>query len=104
MSEIYSRLHIKPERPRAYTMLDQLKQLPGNQRRIEFESLPAPPVDKRHAADSKQLHFAAMRRAFERKVIGFFKDLDFFIDFCLARWIVWRELHREKKVGKRRLP
>lgn len=74
-------------------MLEQLKQLPGNQRRIEFESLLEIPAYKAHK-----------RRAFKRKVIDFFKDLDFFIDFCFARWIVWREMHREKKVGKRGLP
>lgn len=85
-------------------MPDQLKQLQSNQHRIEFESLSETPVDKRRAANLKQLHFAAMRRAVERKVIDFFKDLDFFIDFCLARWIVWRELHREKRAGRRRLP
>ena len=85
-------------------MLDQLKQLPGNQRRIEFENSLKTPAHNLRTANSKQMHFAAMWRTVERKLIAFFKDLDFFIDFCLARWIVWRELHREKKVGKKRLP
>ena len=75
-----------------------------NQRRINFEDSLKIPVDKRRAANSKRLHFAAMRHAVERSVIDYFKDLDLFIDFCLARWIVWLELHRNKRESERSGP
>ena len=75
-----------------------------NQRRISFEDSLKIPVDNRRAANPKQLHFAAMRRAVERSVIDYFKGLEFFMDFCLARWIVWLELHRNKTGGKRSEP
>lgn len=56
-----------------------------NQRRINFEDSLKIPGDK-------------------WSVIDCFKDLDFFIDFCLARRIVWLELHRNKRGGKRPEP
>jgi hypothetical protein len=72
-----------------------------NQRRINFEGSLKIPVDKWRAANPKQPRFAATRRAVERSVTDYFKDLNFFIDFCLGRWIVWLELHRNKRGAKR---
>ncbi|HEY7912524.1 MAG TPA: hypothetical protein VIG62_11490 [Blastocatellia bacterium] len=31
----------------------------------------------------------------------FFNDLDHYVDFCIARFLVWRELRRERKRNKR---
>lgn len=35
------------------------------------------------------------------RAANFFKDLDSFIDYCLARYIVWRETRRSNKGEQR---
>lgn len=34
------------------------------------------------------------KRALKRRLLVFLKDLDFYIDFCIARFLVWREMRR----------
>jgi hypothetical protein len=34
------------------------------------------------------------RHLSKHRTLAFFRDFDYFIDFCLARFIVWREVRR----------
>lgn len=36
----------------------------------------------------------------KRRMIGRLKDMDSYIDFCIARFLVWREVHRREKQAK----
>jgi hypothetical protein len=37
------------------------------------------------------------KHALKRRYITSLKDLNFYIDFCLARYAMWRELRRRQK-------
>lgn len=78
-------------------MINRRKQLELKYRDREMERFIAERIGKRHSQVKRRESLALRWRSFELKAVIFFKDLDCFIDFCLARYIVWRETRRERK-------
>jgi hypothetical protein len=52
---------------------------------------------ERIAFRSKRANLSATRFSLRHSVIAFLNDFDCFIDFCLARFVLWREARRERK-------
>jgi hypothetical protein len=50
---------------------------------------------------TKRQDQAATRHLLMNRALAFFKDFDHFIDFCLARFNVWREVRRERRDRER---
>ncbi len=93
MIEINALLAAKPEHP----SLD----LPGRSEiRRNVHSIGAAtqmPVDSSLKPSSKPARLAYLKRM----LVNFVMDVDLFIDYCLARYVVWRETHDSRKTDAR---
>lgn len=117
MIEIYARLNRQPEHRREDEMADRLRSYRRSLRRREFERMlhaqshksSSPTVKEGVIAPTPALPNgrATVPPAPQKwpwlksRAANFSKDLAHYMDFCLARLMVWRELRRQRKAGRR---
>jgi hypothetical protein len=101
MIEIYARLDLKPPLPSEGEMTNRMKQLEKTFRNREFEHLVSGQAREASLSRGERRTLASAWSLFERRLVIFFKDFDHYIDFCIARYIVWRETRRDGRGGKK---
>jgi hypothetical protein len=89
-----TRFETKPRHPDGDDTLKGLKIVERESRRREIERL----IETRGARGKGR---AMWLDSLNHRAEVFFKDLDRYVDFCIARFLVWRELRRERKRKKR---
>ena len=95
MKGLYTRLDMKPERPSEDEMVKRFRSL---ERRLHGEDL-AHMLGSQCVGTSKiKPEMRAMKWALlKHRIVTFFKDFDHYIDYCIARFLFWRELRRQRK-------
>jgi hypothetical protein len=96
MFEIRPQVYTKPEHPNADVMAQRLRRLQSKLRRIELARLLAR-QEEAAPSRSKRPPLTTIWIAFKRWAISFCKDLDRYVNYCLARWLVWRAMRPDKK-------
>lgn len=99
MIEILARLDVKPPYPSAGEMVNAMKQLEKEFRKRERERFLSAEARKAPFLGSKRESLASSYGLFKRRLTNLFKDLNHYIDFSLARYIVWRETRRRRKAA-----
>ena len=95
MERMYARLEVKPDYPDASEMTRRVKEAQRRQYAMECnEMIQAKSYDAAFIENRRERK-ARTRRSIERRLRVFFRDLDYFIDLCIARFLVWRETRRK---------
>jgi hypothetical protein len=88
MNGIYARLDLKPDYPSADARLAEWKKAHKGLFKKEFEEMKTAKTYEANVSDFSRERRRKMSR--KRRWLFFLKDMDFFIDFCIARFLVWR--------------
>ena len=88
MERMIMRVGEKPAYPRADEMMSRLREARERAKRGNEMIQPNRYITK--AAENRLARKNSARRWLNRKLRILYRDLNFFIDFCIARLIVWR--------------
>ena len=102
MIEVLMRVYLKPElmkpeHPSANEMANRMKQFEKESHKKELEQFRNREASQPPLLSDWRENIAARWGLLKRSLLIFFKDLDRFIDFLLALYIVRRETRRDKK-------
>ena len=99
MLVIYARLDMKPEHPSDGEMVRRLKSFQRKMHRQEFERM----LNAQRDESALGIRFADGSSKWDllkRRAVSFFKDFSYYIDFCMARFLIWRMMLHERKKAK----
>ncbi|HEY7543942.1 MAG TPA: hypothetical protein VID27_03625 [Blastocatellia bacterium] len=99
MDGLYARTDMKPQHPDAHEMMKRMKALQQKMTKREYERFIASQTQKPISLSGEsRVGWPTMLR---RRAASFFDDLRRYMDFCQARFMVWRETRRRSKGRKR---
>lgn len=101
MRNILARLDVKPQHPSQDEMAKRLRGFKRKLQKQEQARLLATCDSEGIAQRAKREGKAAKWALLKRNIVSLLKDIDTFVDFCLARYIVWRETRGGRKRGAR---
>jgi hypothetical protein len=95
MIGLYTRLDMKPYYISKEEMVSRLRSL---QKKLQRQELARMLGSQYVEASTAEREIKAIKGTLlKRKMTSFFKDFGHYIDFCIARFLFWRELRRERK-------